>query len=216
MKRLSIASFLFALLALSASAQVTFIFHDGAALGVVGTTFNDAGDGSGTATVSEITLTAEAFLAGVSAGTELNGAGDGYGINADGTGDETQRFDNDLGIESMVFSFDVGGTFNTLDLRYIEESSNEGVLSFEGGGTYQLNSVTATGGEDIVTVGETFSAGQLITLTLHASAGAGENFALESFTVTSAVPEPSSFAALVGLAMFGFVGSRRRREVSAA
>jgi len=222
MKRLSIASSLFALLALSASAQVTFIFHNGSdldTLGPVGTTFDDT-EGAAQYTQEDITLTAEAFLDGISAGTDLNGSGsDGFGVNAVGGDTATARLDvtTGVGTESIVFSFDVAGTFDSIDLRYIESSGEEeGLLVFDGGNTYQLNSVTATGSEDIVTVGESFTAGQSITLTLHGSAATGTNFALENFTVTSAVPEPSSFAALAGLAMLGFVGSRRRRAVSTA
>ena len=51
-------------------------------------------------------------------------------MNATGTGDETQRIDNDLGNESIQFSFNLAGTFDKIDLRYIEESSNEGTLHF--------------------------------------------------------------------------------------
>jgi hypothetical protein len=195
---------------LASHAQTTFIFHQGASLGsgAAGTALEGQA-GSVGYTLGGITLTAEAFLAGASANTEFHGLAAAFGIDSDGA-DDNDRFENDLGIESMVFSFDTNGVFNTLDLRYIEEDSNEAVLSFDGGGTYQLTSVTATSGNDDFNIGENFTAGELITLTLHASAPVGEDFSLESFTVT-AVPEPSSFAALAGLVILGFAGCLRRR-----
>jgi hypothetical protein len=160
--------------------------------------------------VSGITLTAEAFLDGVSSGTQINGASSSFGVNATGSGDETQRLDNDLGVESIVFSFDIAGTLDSIDLRFIESSGTmEGELVFDGGNTYQLNSVTATGTSDIATIGESFTAGQSITLRIHSSAPASTNFALEGITIT-AVPEPSSFAIFAGLSALGFIGLRRR------
>jgi hypothetical protein len=206
MKAVSLFASLF-FTACLASAQVTFVFHDGGALGTTGSALDDEA-GEVTSTVGGVTLTAEAFLDGSSTGTIFNGASGSFGINASGTGDETQRFDNDLGVESMVLSFDIGGTFDSIDLRFIE-SATEAELVFDGGTTYQLNSVTATGTSDIATIGETFTAGQTITLRMNSGAAAGSNFALESFTIT-AVPEPSSFAALLGLGALGFVATRRR------
>lgn len=194
-----------------AQAQVTFEFSNSGGLLTNGSDLDNAA-GQATTTVGGVTLTAEAFLDGVSADTDLNGSADGFGVNATGSGDSTSRFDNVLGIESMVFSFDVAGTFDSIDLRYIEESANEGLLIFDGGSTYQLTSVTASG-SDVVTINESFTAGQSITLTLSGSAGAGENFALESFTIT-AVPEPSSFAALLGLGALSMVSTRRRGKKS--
>jgi hypothetical protein len=192
--------------AYSASAQTTFTFHDASNTTGTGSIFDDEA-GSIQDTEGSFTLTAEAFLDGASAGTNFNGAGDGFGINADGGGDETQRFDNDIGIESMVFSFNIGGTFQSIDLRYIEESSNEAQLVFDGGSTYELNTTTAIGSSDDFTIGETFTAGQTITLRMSSSAGAGENFSLESFTV---VPEPNTYALLAGFCALGFVMVRRR------
>jgi hypothetical protein len=107
----------------------------------------------------------------------------------------------------MVFSFNTGGTFQSIDLRYIEESSNEAQLVFDGGSTYELNTTTAHGGSDDFTIGETFTAGQTITLRISSAAGVGENFSLESFTV---IPEPNTYALLAGFCALGFVMVRRR------
>lgn len=187
--------------------QSTFNFHDGSALVGTGIVFDDA-EGSAQDTQGAFTLTAEAFLDGNSTGTALNGSNsDSFGVNAAGTGDETSRFDNDLGIESMVFSFNIGGTFESIDLRFIEETVNEAVLSFDGGNTFELNTSTRLSTNDDFTINEAFTAGQAITLQISASAGAGENFGLESFTV---VPEPNIFGLLAGFTGLIFVMLKRR------
>ena len=197
------------LLAGVVSGQTMFLFNDGEDIAGTGIVLDDEG-GMGTDTVGLFTISAEAFLNGVSSGTEFNGGANGFGINALGTGDETQRFDNDLGIESMVFSFNRAGVFQSIDLRYIEENANEAVLSFAGGGTYQLNSSTALSGDDDFSISETFYANQEITLQISPSATSGENFSLENFVVS--VPEPEFYGALAGLLALGLTVIRRRRD----
>lgn len=194
--------------ALTANAQATFFFHDGSNTIGTGLVFDDAA-GSVQDTQGAFTLTAEAFLDGDSTGTAFNGATGSFGINDSPTGDETQRFDNDNGIESMQFSFNIGGTFQSIDLRFIEETSNEAILIFDGGNTYQLNSTTALSGDDDFSIGEVFTAGQIITLQMSLSAGPGENFSLERFTV---VPEPGTYALLAGFTGLAFVMLKRRRD----
>ena len=197
-----------------ASAATTFNFHDGSSTIGSGSAFNDA-DGPVTDTVDGITLTAEAFLDGNSTDTNLNGATGSFGINADGTADVTQRFDNDEGIETMDFSFNTAGTFDSIDLKFIEEPADEAELVFGGGGTTtQLNTSTPGSTNNAsaysFTIGESFTAGQDITLGITSSAAVGENFSLESFTVTP-VPEPGHYAALLGLFSLGFIYWQRRR-----
>ena len=213
MKKAAFVSLL-TFLVTSLSGQITFNFHDGSSTLTSGTDL-DSGGSSGTSLVSGVTLSAEAFLDGVSAGTVFNGASDGFGINASGTGDETQRFDNDNGVESMVFSFDVGGTFNTIDFEFIEDAA-EAVLSFDGGNSFDIFAGSATettgGSTDFHTITETFVAGQEITLAVSGSAASGENFSLQAFTITpSAIPEPSTYALIFGGLALGFVIWRRRR-----
>lgn len=212
MKKAAFISLLMCLVT-SLNGQITFSFHDGASILTSGSDL-DTGGSSGTSLVGGVTLSAEAYLARVSAGTVFNGASDGFGINASGTGDETQRFDNDNGIESMVFSFDVGGTFNTIDFEFIEDAA-EAVLSFDGGNSYDIfagSSTETTGGTtDFHTITETFIAGQEITLAVSGTAVSGENFSLQAFTITpSAIPEPSTYALIFGGLALGLVIWKRR------
>lgn len=198
----------------SIAAQTTFTFHTGDALGDTGTVFDNA-SGATQHTVDGITLTAEAYLNGVSTNTKLNGNSTSFGIDNPGTdaseSDDADRFDNHGGSEAMVFSFDRAGTFQSIDLRFIEENTDEAQLIFAGGPTYELNLSTDTGGStDTFNIAQVFTAGQTITLQLSPNAEIGENFALESFTV---VPAPETFSLLAGLCGLTMVMLRRRREV---
>ena len=211
MKETLILSLLTAL-TVSTYGQITFNFHDGSGLLTSGIDLDNSS--SGTSLVSGVTLSAEAFLDGLSDGTVFNGAGDGFGINASGAGDETQRFDNDNGIERMVFSFNTGGTFDTIDFEFIEDAA-EAVLSFDGGNSYDIfaGSPTETlgGSTDFHTITETFVAGQEITLSVSGTALAGENFSLQAFTITpSAIPEPETYALMVGFVCLGLVVIRKK------
>ena len=118
----------------------------------------------------------------------------------------------------MVFSFDTGGTFNTIDFEFIEDAA-EAVLSFNGGNSYDIFAGSATettgGSTDFHTITETFVAGQEITLSVSGSAAAGENFSLQAFTITpSAIPEPSTYALMFGVLALGFVIWRQRKFYS--
>lgn len=209
--------FTFLLFAGAAHGQVTFVFHideTGTAndeLGPAGLAF-DGKAGSEDYTQANITLTAEAYLDGVSASTLLNGSdGDGFGVNATGADKSTTRFDNKAGIESIVFTFNTAGTFDSLDLRYFT-SDDGATLIFDGGSTYNITSVTLTSG-NVFAVDEDFTSGQEITLQIASGLTGEQDFALESLTI-SAVPEPSSLAALLGLGALGFVATRRRGKKS--
>jgi len=115
----------------------------------------------------------------------------------------------------MVFSFDVGGTFDSIDFEFIEDNS-EAVLIFDGGNSFDIfagGPTETTGGTtDFHTITETFVAGQQITLAISGSAAIGENFSLQSFTITpSAIPEPSTYALIFGALALGIVVWKRRR-----
>jgi hypothetical protein len=217
MKKFLLASLSFVVVQF-ASGQITFSFHDGAATLTSGVDL-DLGGSSGTSTVGGVTLTAAAFLDGASSpSTFFNGTSTDFGINAAGGGDDTDRFDNGEGIESMVFSFSKGGTFNTIDLSVLGGTA-EAVLSFDGGNSFDLFEGSATettgGGTDIHTITETFLAGQEITLKVSGLAAPGTNFGLQAFTITtSAIPEPSTYALLLGGLVIGVVVLRRRKSVS--
>jgi hypothetical protein len=196
----------------SGSAQITFNFHDGAATIGSGIDLDTAGS-SGSSLVSGVTLSAEAFLDGVTTGTVFNGTSTNFGINATGVGDDTDRFDNGIGIESMVFSFNTAGTFNTIDLSVLGADA-EAVLSFDGGNSFDLFEGSATettgGATDLHTITESFLAGQEITLAVSGTADPSTNFGLQAFTIT-AIPEPSTYALLFGGLALGFVAWRKRQ-----
>lgn len=178
--------------------SIQFSLHDGAALTAAGSSFDNE-DSKASFTQNGITLSMEALLNDTSTKAKLNGGAEGFGVNSDGLSDHTQRIDNINGKETIVFSFNVAGILNTIDLRYIEESANEAILSFEGGNQFNLNTKTALSGQDDFTINEAFTPGQQISLYLSPDAPATENFALESITVQ--IPENN--AAILG--MFTFI-----------
>lgn len=200
-------------LAHSASAQTTFIFDDGTSTGAAGLALEafssgvDAADmdlnTSGSYTQNGITL---------SAGTDFgdfNLTNDGFGPDQAGSGDNTHEFDTSNGNESMVFSFNVAGTFQSIDFALLDDTPETAVLSFAGGNTYTLtdgatSSITVSGNDTFLGINEEFTADQLITLSI----SGGTSFTLESFTV---VPEPGTYALLSGFCALGVVMLRRRK-----
>jgi hypothetical protein len=98
----------------------------------------------------------------------------------------------------IVFSFDSPGILDTVDLRYIEESSNEAILSFEGGKQFNLNTETTLSGMDDFKINEAFLAGQQISLYVSPLASENENFFLESIRIK--IPENN--ASIVGMLAF--------------
>ena len=154
------------------SQEIEFEFFNGTELTEIGNNYDNQ-EASGAYTIGSTTLIAEAYLDDDSIGTILNGGADGFGINSFGTGDLTQRIDNINGIEKIIFSFNTGGTFKSINLRYIEEASKEAILEFSGGNTFNLNTATALSGDDGFLIDELFSAGQEITLRISANSELG-------------------------------------------
>ena len=188
------------------SQEIEFDFFNGTELTEIGNNYDNQ-EASGAYTIGSTTLIAEAYLDDDSIGTILNGGADGFGINSFGTGDLTQRIDNINGIEKIIFSFNTGGTFKSINLRYIEEASEEAILEFSGGNTFNLNTATALSGDDDFLIDELFSAGQEITLRISANSELGENFALDSILVQ--IPEANTASSIIGLIGILFLLSSR-------
>ena len=176
---------------------IQFSLHDGSVLTDVGASFDNQAS-IGSFTQNGITLSMEALLDDNSELAQMNGGAEGFGVNSDGLSDYTQRIDNTNGQEMIVFSFDSPGILDTVDLRYIEESSNEAILSFEGGKQFSLNTETTLSGMDDFKINEAFTAGQQISLYVSPLASENENFALESISIK--IPENN--ASIVGMLAF--------------
>lgn len=201
-------------LASLASAQTTFVFDDGSSTGAAGLALEAFTVGVDAASMS-LNTSGTYTQAGIilSAGTDFNSfnlTNDGFGLNDIGSGDITDFFD---GSESMVFSFDQAGTFNSIDFASLGGTGQEletATLSFEGGSTFNLldgisSDITVSGNDFFGGIDESFTAGQLITLSITA----GNGWTLENFTVT-VVPEPSIYALLAGFSTVAFVMLRCR------
>ena len=141
-----------------------------------------------------------------------------FGINAAGPGDDTDAFDDGSGVtEVMTFFFtgSAGATFNFVSIDFDrldgagQPGDDIGTLSFAGGNAFTFDN-SNTNGSDLLTVNESFTAGQLITLS-HVD---GNGFGIESITLDvqlAAIPEPASIV-LFGSAVAWFFGKRRRQK----
>ena len=171
--------------------QVTVDFASGAA----GTDLDNSLTGSTTS--GGITLTATGFPDGV-----FNVTSSGFGLNAAaGSPEDTDEFDTG---EGFTFYFDTSVELNSLKVSQFGDS--QGLLAFEGGST--ITSITGTG---ITSLNNTFvSSGTVLRFT---STGTTP-FSLDNFIVT-AVPEPATYAAILGaLTLLGVVIVRRRQQVA--
>lgn len=166
--------------------SIQFSLHDGSKLTEAGSAFDNE-NSIASFTKDGITLSLEALIDNDSANAILNGGAEGFGVNSNGLSDYTQRIDNTNGTESIVFSFSTDGILDAIDLRYIEESANEAILSFEGGKQFSLNADSALSGKDDFSINEAFTAGQKISLYISPEASQNENFSLESISVQ--IPE---------------------------
>lgn len=193
-------------------AQTTFVFDDGSSTGTAGLALEAFTRGidaatmglntSGTYTQGGITL---------SAGTNFGGfnlTNEGFGPDQDGAVDDSDAFDTQNGDESMIFSFNVAGTFQSIDFALLDDAPETAILSFDGGNSYTLtdgvtSNIGVSGNDVFLGINENFTAGQRITLSI----SGGTNFTLESFTV---VPEPNTFALLAGCFAMASVMYRRR------
>jgi hypothetical protein len=179
-------------IATTAEAQITFTFEDNTS--AVGSFLHLRSTGS--IEVDGLTITATAFAPGDGETFWSNSAD--FGVNADGGEDTADEFDVD---EGMTFYFDHDVTLTNIDVGTFG-GADEGTIAFDGGAA--ISSITATG---LTTLGDTYVASGTV---LRFTAISG-SFTLDGLTV-SAVPEPSTGAALAGLVGFGFAVSRRRRS----
>jgi hypothetical protein len=170
------------------AAPVTFDF-DTPTAGLIG--YELIGDSTGSVTAGGITLTATVFPSGT-----FNQTGSGFGINAAGSGDDSDEFDPG---EGFTFSFDQAVIINSLTVSSFGGSS-VGLLSYDGGAV--IANITSTG---TTTVTSSLIASGT-TLRFESTSGV---FSLDAITVT-AIPEPASTAALVGAAFFAIAATRRR------
>lgn len=195
-------------------AQITFVFDDGSSTGAAGLALEAFTEGedsasmglstSGSYTQGGVTLTA-----GTNFGS-FNLTNDGFGPNQEGSIDDSDAFDTNDGNESMSFYFNTAGTFQSIDFALLDDIPETAVLSFNGGNSYTLtdgesSTITVSGNDEFLSINESFTAGQLITLSI----SGGTNFTLESFTI---VPEPKAYALVAGFLTLGFVTYRRRFE----
>ncbi len=186
-------SLLTILLGLSLSAtlggQVIFDFDSGAAGSDLDNLLTGSTIGGG------ITLTATGFPDGV-----FNVTGSGFGINATSAGDDTDEFDAG---EGFTFYFDTNVVLNSLKVSQFGDS--QGSLVFDGGST--ITSITETG---IASLGDTFVSSGTI---LRFSSTGTTPFSLDNIIVTAAVPEPSTYAVVLGsLTLIGVMIIRRRNS----
>jgi len=158
--------------------------------GTQGSEVDDAAVGLTTVDTITATLTA-------SSGT-LNQTTSAFGVNATGTGDDTDELDSDLGTESITITFDKPVTFDSFSVSSFG-SGELGEYSVNGGTFVEINAT------DTYAVGQNLAIGE--TFVIRHKAGIG--FSFDDFTVTE-IPEPASLA-LTGLAGLALLARRRRR-----
>lgn len=209
----------------TASAEIiTFDFE-----GTAGADLDTAGaSGSTSVTVGGITLT---LTATANSGV-FNQTLTGFGINASGTGDDTDAFDSQLIFEAMSFTISSNVALTDLTLvsfdfdRFGSTADDAGAVTrngvFLGGFAGGVFGDSDLSGADVLTLNQ---AGIINTDTLVLSSfgtpsgGTTQGFGLEAITfnaTVAAVPEPGVFGLLmVGLG-FSIVRSRCQKRNAAA
>jgi len=171
--------------------QVTFDFDSGTA----GTDLKAAASLTASTTSGGITLSVTGFPSGV-----FNVTASGFGLNADGSGDDTDEFDQN---EGFTFSFDTTVTLDSIKVSQFGAGSS-GTVAFDGGSS--IASISSTGTTSLTST--MVSSGTLLRFTSTGTAA----FSVDNLIVTSAVPEPSTYALIFGAATLGFVIYRRRSK----
>lgn len=165
-------------------------------------------DQSQTAAIESGAYTVDGVLLSLSAvdGT-LNQTSGSFGINHSGAGDEPAQLDGVAGAETLLFSFDIAGTLNALDLSSFGSGDTFDLKKGGVSGVTILNLVDQ-GNSTIYTVNESFLAGEVFALTFTAGVVEGGGASLDTISIT-AVPEPCS-TFLLGMGGLGLLFRRKR------
>ncbi|MCF7848147.1 MAG: hypothetical protein K9M45_04795, partial [Kiritimatiellales bacterium] len=152
----------------------------------------------GTTTISGVVMTA---TAGSVVGDEFNQTATSFGINAAGTGDDTDQIDGGSMVdEFMTFYFDKPGTLVSIDFGSLITGDSDTGNVFSAAASLNLDFHNDnTDGSDVLTVGSNFLAGAANSFTISYKSGNG--FALEGITI-DAIPEPATIG-LLGMACVG-------------
>lgn len=220
---LTLSLVFFLALPTSASAEIiTFDFE-----GMAGADLDAGGSsGSTSVTVGGITLT---LTASANSGV-FNQTGTGFGINAAGTGDDTDAFDSQLINEAMSFTISSNVALVDLTLvsfdfdRFGNSADDVGAVTRNGVflGGFALGTFTDSdlSGADVLTLNESgiVDADTFVLGSFGAQSGSTtQGFGLEGITfdaTAATVPEPAAFGLLVAGIGFLFFRSRRRQQAA--
>lgn len=193
--------------------RVSFMFGPG---GDAGSDFDSLSSASYTDESTGLEISGTALLAGDTnpSNTVFNQTGSYFGVNASVSpaSDDTDQLDGDDGAESMVFSFNQDVTLTHIDFGAFSGSGGVGedevLVSISDGSSFTIFGDSYT--NDTLITSEVLSTSQTLTI----SWIEGNGVSLEFITVdfSPAVPEPSTYAALLGLAAAGFAFIKRRRS----
>lgn len=166
---------------------------------------------SGTITRDEVTAWLSPHVAGATG--ILNQTNDGFGINATGSGDDTDALDDDQGAESIELSFSADVAFTQLTLSLFTPNEDAAQLTIADFGPIALPPQAAR--TDVYTFNSDnlVLAGQTVTLDFLGGNGFSfDSFSIETDVPTTGVPDSGSTAVLLAGALTGLFGLGVRRS----